>query len=125
MHQRNIEIPANMSAFVNWYRYSKNTLRSPAPSECAGAVSKDSICSTSKDSLCHDHHRPSPSKKKEAGGLEVEILKLIKGAAMGREVEKGRRTPHGSVTERGRRLRVRAAVKRELQEIHGRVSGMC
>ena len=113
-----------MSAFVNRYRYSNNAPRSPTPQAYGGAVSKDSLCSHSKDSLCDDHHRPSPPKK-EAGGFEVEILKLLKGATRDEEVAKRQRTPHGPVTEGGLRLRARVAAKRELQEIHDRLSDIC
>ena len=94
---------------VHRYRHANPAPSSPPPPPGAAATLQP---------------QPQPSQKKK-GGLETELLKLMKRATKEREVAAGRWTPHGQVTKGGRLLQARAAAKRELQEIQGRLSGVC
>ena len=116
-----------MSAFVHRYRRrSLNAAPRSPPSPPESPQEQQHGHYGSSVSPVQNFQQFAPEPKKEQGGLEVEILELMRDATADREVEKGRiRTPHGAETEGGRRLRERAQSKRELRKIHSRLSEMC
>ena len=65
------------------------------------------------------------SRTKQEGGLGPEIIKLIKKASYEKKVVKGKRKPLCDVSNGSKVLQSRAQAKKELEEIHSKLSELC
>ena len=65
------------------------------------------------------------TRTKQEGGLGPELIKLIKKATHEKKVVKGKRKPLGNVSNGSKVLQSRAQAKKELEEIHSKLSELC
>ena len=114
---------------------SRATENSRCNNDCDILDSPDKTYSSLKWREQINNNRSSPlnltsvkencTRTKQEGGLGPELIKLIKKATHEKKVVKGKRRPLGNVSNGSKVLQSRAQAKKELEEIHSKLSELC